>query len=361
MPRARRRSGAKAKKQPTRPCTYELGYVRQDLYACKKCTAEAGGQRSGFCRGCRETCHADHPDEVFELYTKRAFRCDCGNSRAKNKCLLYPAKQDLNVGNEKSYGHNFDARYCRCDTPYDESKAMAQCAMCEDWFHEVCYRTDSARRGVDSDSVYDLDYEFTCMDCVKTLPILADYYEIWNAWEAGTAPLPLNSAKKDACTRPTSANVVMKPGTIDYLWQPSWRLRLCRCRDCRAIYDRARASYIIDRADFVGAPPDDDSVLLNATNDAEIVKDVLEGRVKSSPDPLDTIRVPRKPLPGSIVKDGGKVSPQEIRNIRARIQRFLEASIKSNGGSLNPESIRAYLCDLKEDLLKSIPGQQLAS
>jgi len=34
---------------------------------------------AGFCYSCSITCHTDH--DVYELWTKRHFRCDCGNSK----------------------------------------------------------------------------------------------------------------------------------------------------------------------------------------------------------------------------------------------------------------------------------------
>lgn len=276
--------------------------------------------------------------------------------------------------NEKIYGHNFDGRYCRCDREYDFRLAMAQCAMCEDWFHEQCYTTDAAKRGGRMKPPLDMEYEFTCRDCVKTLPVLAEYYEHLNVWQSSRhAPLTTKSGREDVCTRPRTVDIALKPGAIDLLWRPAWRLQLCRCRECRALYQHSRAAYIIDRGDFIDAPPQDDLALLNATDDAEILQDLLEERDSpgspdspDSPDsregdkePPDVVMadiepIPRKPLPGSVNMQGGTVSPEEVKSIRRRIQLFLEESIQSNGGSLNPESIRAYLCDLKADLLSSL-------
>ena len=42
---------------------------------------------AGICYACSDKCHDGH--DLFELYTKRNFRCDCGNARfAETKCLL---------------------------------------------------------------------------------------------------------------------------------------------------------------------------------------------------------------------------------------------------------------------------------
>lgn len=64
------------------------GYVsRQALYACNTCQLSEG-QSAGICLACSYHCHDGH--NLFELYTKRNFRCDCGNDKfVDNKCKLY--------------------------------------------------------------------------------------------------------------------------------------------------------------------------------------------------------------------------------------------------------------------------------
>src|SRR4051794_23730934 len=59
---------------------------RQPLYSCKTCFAETG-QQAGICYGCSENCHEGH--DLVEMYTKRNFSCDCGNSKFKTKCKLF--------------------------------------------------------------------------------------------------------------------------------------------------------------------------------------------------------------------------------------------------------------------------------
>jgi E3 ubiquitin-protein ligase UBR7 len=41
---------------------------------------------AGMCSGCAFNCHRDH--EVENLYFKRKFRCDCGNSKFSNIILI---------------------------------------------------------------------------------------------------------------------------------------------------------------------------------------------------------------------------------------------------------------------------------
>jgi hypothetical protein len=78
--------------------------------------------------------------KVVELWTKRKFCCDCGNSKFGGPlCKLCPDKDSENPKN--SYNHNFKGSYCTCGRPYPDPEAkeqieMIQCCICEDWFHE---------------------------------------------------------------------------------------------------------------------------------------------------------------------------------------------------------------------------------
>jgi E3 ubiquitin-protein ligase UBR7 len=148
-------------------CSYNQGYVyRQALYCCITCLKENNTQSDssvnnqsnlhGICLACSYECHANH--ELCELYTKRNFRCDCGNAKFSNKkvntCKLQPNKEPLNTLNK--YNHNFKGEYCTCNKSYPEevsndgnnsadgtqgqlldenSDEMLQCTICEDWFH----------------------------------------------------------------------------------------------------------------------------------------------------------------------------------------------------------------------------------
>uniref|UniRef100_A0A2K6QLI9 Putative E3 ubiquitin-protein ligase UBR7 n=1 Tax=Rhinopithecus roxellana TaxID=61622 RepID=A0A2K6QLI9_RHIRO len=118
-------------------CSYSQGSVkRQALYACSTCTPE-GEEPAGICLACSYECHGSH--KLFELYTKRNFRCDCGNSKFKTlECKLLPDKAKVNSGNK--YNDNFFGLYCICKRPYPDPEdeipdEMIQCVVCEDWFH----------------------------------------------------------------------------------------------------------------------------------------------------------------------------------------------------------------------------------
>lgn len=75
-------------------CTpeYHQGYVpRQALYACKTCIEkDSAATKGGICLACSYSCHEGH--ELYELYTKRNFRCDCGVTTKfpQTPCTIYP-------------------------------------------------------------------------------------------------------------------------------------------------------------------------------------------------------------------------------------------------------------------------------
>uniref|UniRef100_A0A1B6G5X7 UBR-type domain-containing protein n=1 Tax=Cuerna arida TaxID=1464854 RepID=A0A1B6G5X7_9HEMI len=151
-------------------CTYNEGYLkRQALYSCLTCLPADKSERAGVCLACSYHCHSDH--DLVELYTKRNFRCDCGNSLFKgNKCALDPIKSETNENN--SYNQNFHGVYCRCQRPYPdpedpEDDEMIQCIVCEDWFHT---------RHIDSSVPKEDDYgEMICDTCTDKLPFLQYY------------------------------------------------------------------------------------------------------------------------------------------------------------------------------------------
>lgn len=149
-------------------CSYPVGYVkRQVVYSCLTC-AKSPGDPGGVCLACANHCHDNH--HLVELYTKRNFRCDCGNSKHGNRCRLCPDKDDANVLNV--YNHNFIGEYCFCRRPYPDpvesfTKRMLQCVICEDWYHEnhlgrPCVATDD-------------DKEMICSYCVNKYPFLRSY------------------------------------------------------------------------------------------------------------------------------------------------------------------------------------------
>ncbi|KAG8236040.1 hypothetical protein J437_LFUL015418, partial [Ladona fulva] len=151
-------------------CTYSRGYVkRQALYACITCipAESAPEKKGGICLACSYHCHEGH--DLVELYTKRNFRCDCGNSNYPTKCTLQQEKDPLNSDN--SYNDNFIGIYCTCKRPYpdpddDTDDEMIQCIICEDWFH--------GRHLGDSPPSTNFS-EMICSGCMTNHPFLQHY------------------------------------------------------------------------------------------------------------------------------------------------------------------------------------------
>ncbi|XP_021198007.3 myb-like protein X [Helicoverpa armigera] len=154
-------------------CTYPKGYIkRQALYACLTCCTEAKTdptKRAGVCLACSLTCHENH--ELVELYTKRNFRCDCGNPKFNsNPCQFTSDKTDLNEGNV--YNQNFSGLYCTCHRPYPDPEStieddMIQCIICEDWLHAS--HLDAVVPANDQYS------EMICKSCMEKNEFLHDY------------------------------------------------------------------------------------------------------------------------------------------------------------------------------------------
>ncbi|KAF9905663.1 hypothetical protein EC991_001493 [Linnemannia zychae] len=147
-------------------CSNSAGYVRQPVYACLTCNPNPS-EEAGFCYSCSISCHGDH--NLVELFTKRAFRCDCGTVKFKNvKCTL-DAKPTGAVNELNQYNHNFLGRFCWCDVQYDphkEESTMLQCVICEDWFHDTCIGINP--HGDDFD-------DFICRTCTKDHTFLRRY------------------------------------------------------------------------------------------------------------------------------------------------------------------------------------------
>ena len=79
-------------------CTYHSGYMkRQALYSCLNCQ-KSDSEGAGICLACSYHCHENC--DLVELYTKRDFRCDCGNSKMSNECTLTKDKSPTNDKNK---------------------------------------------------------------------------------------------------------------------------------------------------------------------------------------------------------------------------------------------------------------------
>lgn len=268
-------------------CSYNKGYVyRQALYSCITCLNELKSTLTpeqieektsflhGICLACSYECHANH--EVLELYTKRNFRCDCGNSKlpGANKCKLMASKESVNSLNK--YNHNFDGQYCTCNRPYpetdtnkveeaDDEDDMIQCTICEDWYHQ------SHLKGGDN-FPHENDYdEMICQGCMGDNKFLWNYQgyiaSLKSSDSKETNDLSLNVEKLDdkvetECTNLETEcflkNFVLKNKDLDTelmdqacCFLHGWREGLCKCLDCLQIYKKNKIEFLLDLKDQI--------------------------------------------------------------------------------------------------------------
>ncbi|NWS72535.1 MLO2 protein, partial [Crotophaga sulcirostris] len=284
---------------------------RQALYACGTCTPP-GAEPAGICLACSYECHGSH--RLFELYTKRNFRCDCGNGKFKNlQCKLFPDKSKVNSGNK--YNDNFYGLYCTCKRPYPDPEdeipdEMIQCIVCEDWFH-------GRHLGAVPPDSGDF-HEMVCQACMKHCPFLWAYasqlavpaltkvnslederivlkaeeseeqkkeikkesgverqetkeekqMEEFNepSTSSGSAYMygycskflqifPVETAKATSesllCKlKELQSNHFLKKDTATF-WPSNWRSKLCTCEECLKMYSELEVQFLTDECDTV--------------------------------------------------------------------------------------------------------------
>ncbi|KAK1275166.1 hypothetical protein QJS04_geneDACA011059 [Acorus gramineus] len=287
-------------------CTYAKGYMkRQAIFSCLTCVPEGV---AGVCTACSLTCHDGH--EVVELWTKRNFKCDCGNSKFRESfCKLFANKDPENL--ENSYNQNFKGAYCTCARPYpdpdiEEQVEMIQCCICEDWFHEDHLGLDTSEeipRDEEGEPVYE---DFICQECSVLCPFVKLYPpSIWvspvhiksenitkeegNVLENGPPtcfPVKIEKgvSNSEALTDPTTVNsesVTGHSGKDSSVLENSennkkcklgvelnsslyaldkkkpmflskgWRDLLCRCEACQEFYTQKKVGFLIDKDDTI--------------------------------------------------------------------------------------------------------------
>lgn len=255
-------------------CSYPQGYVkRQALYACNTCTPK-GGEPAGVCLACSYKCHEGH--DLFELYTKRSFRCDCGNKKfTELQCKLFPDKDEVNSLNK--YSQNFFGVYCTCSRPYPDpddqvEDEMIQCVVCEDWLHGRhlgCAVPDSVEL-----------QEMICESCMNRDPFLWTYAahlavpgatvqakEEKRGDESNTQPptkeekvddvQPNSKRSREEEEEPTCrlkelhsvGQTRVQSGAV--FWPSGWRSKLCACDTCQVRLSDAGLSFLMDESDTV--------------------------------------------------------------------------------------------------------------
>ncbi|XP_073494384.1 putative E3 ubiquitin-protein ligase UBR7 [Phyllobates terribilis] len=278
-------------------CSYPEGYVRrQALYACNTCTPQSE-EPAGICLACTYKCHEGH--NLYELYTKRNFRCDCGNGKFQQmECKLFPEKEKVNAGNK--YNQNFFGLYCTCRRPYPDpedeiSDEMIQCVVCEDWFHG---------RHLGAAPPEHLEYqEMVCPCCMERCPFLWAYsYNIGvpavtkitsaevdedvkveeSPEKAQNGPSIKSEEEKDVkeetspstscdqkpvngvasssvksedkkCKRYQNREHPTPGAKVATYWLSNWRSKLCRCDQCMKLYSELEILFLLDECDTVQA------------------------------------------------------------------------------------------------------------
>uniref|UniRef100_A0A3B4FCI0 Putative E3 ubiquitin-protein ligase UBR7 n=1 Tax=Pundamilia nyererei TaxID=303518 RepID=A0A3B4FCI0_9CICH len=250
------------------------GYVkRQALYACNTCTPK-GSEAAGICLACSYKCHEGH--DLFELYTKRNFRCDCGNGKfSELQCKLHPDKDEVNSLNK--YSQNFFGVYCTCGRPYpdpEDQDEMIQCVVCEDWLH-------GRHLGCVVPDCVELQ-EMICESCMKTHSFLWTYashlagkascYLTVLTWHKHTVIHMLCTSCVDDAIEPSckrsreeveprcrlkELQVIgqkrVQSGAV--FWPSPWRSKLCSCRMCQVLclclVCLTGLSFLLDESDTV--------------------------------------------------------------------------------------------------------------
>ncbi|KAM3720904.1 putative E3 ubiquitin-protein ligase [Dirofilaria immitis] len=218
-------------------CTYPEGYKpRQPLYSCRDCTSTT--EPAALCYACSVNCHDGH--ELVELYTKRNFCCDCGNSKFKNACTLYKEKKPLNERNK--YNHNFNGLYCTCNRPYPceeyDDCEMLQCIVCEDWFH--LQHLEEIPDSVDINEVE----EVICRNCVTRFTFLLFYAD--GTYKEICDDDKLCKLKWLEANVKTNKN--NQPCSL-FFNSYKWRNRLCHCKNCSNFYEDNNLQFLTDLTD----------------------------------------------------------------------------------------------------------------
>uniref|UniRef100_A0A3B5ADF3 Ubiquitin protein ligase E3 component n-recognin 7 (putative) n=1 Tax=Stegastes partitus TaxID=144197 RepID=A0A3B5ADF3_9TELE len=278
-------------------CSYSGGYVkRQAVFACNTCTP-SGAEPAGVCLACANKCHDGH--DIFELYTKRNFRCDCGNSKFGDfQCQLTPVKDEENVNNH--YNHNFRGCYCTCDRPYPDTDdqvnddEMIQCVVLTSdlHFYRLCESSELQ--------------EMVCEACMNKAPFLWTYAAHFavppvinvshpaeeeeevevdvedeepsrsgdeepstsaecTKQEVRNGFSPCKRTHEEMTASPTKATTKsvecklkelqargrerLRQGAV--FWPYSWRLGLCTCTSCKRAYVAAGVHFLMDQSDTI--------------------------------------------------------------------------------------------------------------
>uniref|UniRef100_A0A8C2ZCM0 Ubiquitin protein ligase E3 component n-recognin 7 n=1 Tax=Cyclopterus lumpus TaxID=8103 RepID=A0A8C2ZCM0_CYCLU len=265
-------------------CSYSRGYAkRQAVFACNTCTPNVA-EPAGVCLACANKCHDGH--DIFELYTKRNFRCDCGNGKfGEFKCLLIPAKDEDNVRNH--YNHNFNGCYCSCDRPYPDTDdqandEMIQCVSCEDWFHSrvsISHEEEKKKEEEEEEEEEEVVATTTTTTAAEEEEEAEEAEEEVGAGKEEASELSQSGDEKpstsaDSPCKRTHEEMSGSPAKAvsqtfvcrlkelqakglerrrqgAVFWPYSWRAELCTCMSCKRVYVADEVQFLMDQSDTI--------------------------------------------------------------------------------------------------------------
>ncbi|OQV18465.1 putative E3 ubiquitin-protein ligase UBR7 [Hypsibius exemplaris] len=232
-------------------CSYDKGYMkRQALYSCVTCYNKTK-EVAGICLACSYACHDGH--EFVELYTKRNFRCDCGNSKFSGMaCKLTPNKDVINERNQ--YNNNFLNAYCTCQRPYPDPEAkrddliQVQCTFCEDWFHLQHELEDTT----DVEALVETPKSLICRAC-RQKHAFTNYYVAEESDLVGEFDAALSECQIDGCgLKFLQKKFDPLPAIDGGGWTPlDWYSSVCRCDTCKQLYAEEKVEFLLDPEESV--------------------------------------------------------------------------------------------------------------
>ncbi|KAH9506136.1 putative E3 ubiquitin-protein ligase ubr7 [Dermatophagoides farinae] len=255
-------------------CTYlDDDLIRQPLYACSTCemnidplSSDGEKYMAGICLACTENCHKGH--DLFELYTKRNFRCDCGNEKFANlKCKLF---EKIGHNETNQYNHNFKGLYCTCELPYpseDFDDTMIQCGICEDWFHQSHLDVQPIKgyadmicmtcvRRLDFLVYYQMDGQFVFNECDDEETLDKELDQFCDTLTDRLSKLLKSNNDQECLLAMIKSKHLCEDDKISLdkchtMYLPlDWRLRICRCSKCLQMYNDNGVEYITNPRDM---------------------------------------------------------------------------------------------------------------
>lgn len=221
------------------------------------------------------------------MYTKRNFKCDCGNSKfnQSNPCKLQPNKDALNDLNK--YNHNFKGLFCTCNRPYPEesepaeetelntsqnntsteenSDEMVQCTICEDWYHVNHLLGNDLFPIKEEESDEESEQDVICHCCMENNKYLWYYLgyiaiKIQKETENTIVDIETNNTEPEQINEETCLlkKYKLKFKDLDLektnqacCFLAGWRSALCKCTDCLELYKFKQVEFLINPNDTI--------------------------------------------------------------------------------------------------------------